>query len=113
MRHLLLALPGVQSAADDPRVGSLLVTYDPAQTSEAAIVLALDLGSLPERPTESRAFPRMPQGTAGMALSLAVSLGAAAAGIKWLHVASGVVFVTLVGAHVFSRTQTPTPRTTS
>jgi hypothetical protein len=104
-RETLLALPGVQSAAGDARVGSLLVTYDPAQTSEAVVFAALGLGSMPEHTTDSRVWPRIPVGTAGMATSLVMSLGAAAVKIKWLHVAAGVVFVALVGVHVFGRTQ--------
>jgi len=112
-RDLLLALPGVESASGDARLGSLLVTYDPAQTSEAAVVAALDLGNLPvtggnphgARVAEPRAWPNIPSGTAGMGISLAVCLGAAAAKIKWLHVTAGVAFVALVGVHVFGRTQ--------
>jgi hypothetical protein len=103
-RATLLALPGVQRAADDSRVGSLLVTYDPARTSEAAVVAAIELGA-PTLHAEPRAWPRIPSGTAGMAVSLSVSLGAAATKLKWLHVAAGIVFVALVGVHVFGRTQ--------
>jgi hypothetical protein len=104
-RDALLAIAGVQSVAGDARVGSLLVSYDPAHTSEATVVAALQLGELPARVAEPRAWPRIPSGTAGMAVSLSVSLGAAAAKLKWLHVAAGVVFVALVGVHVFGRTQ--------
>ena len=38
MRDVLLLLPGVTDAQANPRIGTVLVSYDPGKTSEQAIL---------------------------------------------------------------------------
>lgn len=106
-RQTLSATPGVQSAEVNLLTGSALVRYDPALVDEPALLGRL---ALPE-PAEDAAPEKLAAPGAAlprwMGASLALSVGAAALKVKWLHVAAGAAFVALVGVHVAGARRRP------
>lgn len=100
----LAVLPGVEAVQHNPRVGSLLITYDVARLPEAELVSLLSRYSaaLADREIAEEAplevSPRLI--TASLAGTLGLTVFGAIAGQKRLHVAAGMLFLASVGGHV-------------
>lgn len=102
-RRDVAALPGVDGATLNDRVGSLLVSFDPKRTGEHEIARALDLPADRVEAARQAGRKRMPGGLVSMGLlgSLGLTVAAGFLKLKWLHVAAGAALVVFVGAHVY------------
>lgn len=103
VEQALLECAGVERASANPRTGSLLVAYDAATTSVAAMAgVAADLLSpqafQPGRGNGSRV--RLTAVHFGMLASLALNLLAALSGAEGLHVVAGLGFLAFLAAHL-------------
>lgn len=121
----LMALPCALGIAENPRAGSLVLTYDAGQAvladmEQAAVEAAKTLGVLPPDTAasedampaanapaagEGKALPSARvrlnrQAKRGMLVSLAVSMALAAAGARRWHVLTGSAFLVFLAAHL-------------
>ncbi|MBI5586222.1 MAG: hypothetical protein HY892_20625 [Deltaproteobacteria bacterium] len=124
VREALLATPGVGGVEANPRVGSLLVLYSEAATKAEEILKVVSNslesgpgpGSAGERRRKSVEGPPTCRATltmklarkrkirkVGLLTSLALNLLGAIFDLKKLHLPAGLIFVALVGDHVYQR----------
>lgn len=119
LERRLALWPEVRTLQANPATGSLVVHYDAlalaqdacAQRCEAAVAGLLPLPAV--EPRQGRAIPVMARAArtrakrtnrlakAGMLASLAASLLLAAAGLKRLHIWTGLLFLHALGAHLW------------
>jgi len=123
-QQVLSALPGVDSVEANPRVGSLLVRFDPSRAALEALVQALSAGvGLTGEPVgvpvTAGAAPRRRRGTPkkaalplvdrrvlknlGLLATLSLSMGGVLFHLKKVHYLSGLAFLALSGDHVLER----------
>ena len=117
----LHAVGGIGEIRYNRRTGSLLIFFDTAVADRKSILRHIEEtvgGSLPAGglPNRKRAdggtlLPHFSvisrrACTGGMAASLAVSLLGVAAGGAKLHAAAGIVFIALLGAHMYRHNKT-------
>lgn len=103
----LAALPGVEARLNE-RVGSLLVTYDPARADERSIREALDLpaadgGTTDGGTTGGDSGWRVPGGALELWVlgSLGLTIATGFLRLRSLHVAAGVVLIASAATHVY------------
>lgn len=100
----LAALPGVAAVQHNPRVGSLLLTYDVARLPEADLLsmLSRHAAAFADRVSEDGTCHPVSPGmiTASLAGTLGLTVLGAIVGRKRLHVTAGLLFLASVGGHV-------------
>ncbi|MDR2054431.1 MAG: cation transporter [Desulfovibrio sp.] len=108
-RNLVQARPGVLKVESNARTGSLLVHYDPAVITREALIGAATLLEAQfggaARVTQTRSAGRKFRTKTEMLL-LALSYGGMLAGgllDRRVHVAFGILFSLLTGAHAYAR----------
>ncbi|MCC6347350.1 MAG: hypothetical protein IT388_09220 [Nitrospirales bacterium] len=121
LKRSLLAVVGIGEIVYNQRTGSLLIFFDTAAASSKDILdivgkswgVSLSAGELPpagsgrkESPLPHLAGMARRVGKGGMAAALALSLLGAVAGGAKLHVAAGIVFIALLGAHMYRHNNT-------
>ena len=119
IREKLLSNPGIGEVAANLRIGSLLIIYDTAATNIKKILTilkqylnvnenyqaqAISRASVPKLSLPQLSLNKRKMVKLGMLTSLSVSLIGAALDIEKLHVASGVIFISiLLGGHLYEK----------
>ena len=119
IRENLLANPGIGEVAANLRIGSLLIIYDRAATNIDKILNilkqylnldenyqapAISRASVPNLTLPQLSLNKRKMVKVGMLTSLSVSMIGAILDIEKLHVASGVIFMSLLlGGHLYEK----------
>ncbi len=105
IRNMLAAYPGIREIQTNTRIGSLLVSYDPARISEESLHAAV--AALKEKfpaPVCKKTGPTLRKAEKRLMLGAALlSLSGAMFDRMPLHKIGGAAFFLLAGRHVFCR----------